>query len=478
MIPRPGFKTSGPAYLPGLVLILALGILGLTAWQSYHHLSKVILTQMENRDGEILNAVALSDQYGIKATNLVERLQDPAEQLALTLKISQLKDGVLGVRLFDPHGNFVTAFPPDFTSDTLSAGKLSELRQLHPVSHYEESGRLRDLFLMDPTAFQNDTNNLPLMEVNIPLHAPGDTQLLACAQLWMDAHDFAAQSARMEDQLRRQALGIFLLGSLLLTIALSWAYYRLQKAGFIIQERTTRLLEANNELMLATKTGALGAVTAHLIHGLSNPLANVEHFITTHTVRAESAGDWDEARRETQHMRQLVQEVVRVLGEFDKTDAYEISLAELAKLLDGKIQPAARELGVRCETKLMAQGKIPNQPANIVLLILENLVSNALQVTPRNKSVHVSFTLGDHEVVCQVSDEGTGFPEHRLKNLFSPCRSTKGGAGLGLAISKQLANQFGARLELRQSTPRGSELELILPKAIFTDIRTLDASAS
>ena len=53
------------------------------------------------------------------------------------------------------------------TGASLRPGALSELRQLHPVSHYDESKRLADLFLMNP-----DTNAFPLLEVNIPIH-PG-----------------------------------------------------------------------------------------------------------------------------------------------------------------------------------------------------------------------------------------------------------------------------------------------------------------
>src|SRR5256885_10117139 len=41
-------------------------------------------------------------------------------------------------------------------------------------------------------------------------------------------------------------------------------------------------------------------------------------------------------------------------------------------------------------------------------------------------------------------------------HLFAPCRSSKeGGSGIGLAISKQLANHLGAQLELKSNSPAG-----------------------
>jgi signal transduction histidine kinase len=460
-------KLSHPASLLGLVLLLALAILGLIIAQGYLHLRRVVRAQMENRDGEILYAVAMSQQFGNKVTNLVQRLQEPAEQLALTLQISQLEDTVMGVRLFDANGIFVTAFPPNVTSATLPPAVFSELKSLRPVSHYNETGHLADLFLLNPLTSGNDTNPLPLLEVNIPIHVRGETQLLAGAQLLLDAHDLSRQAAGFERHLRLQALGIFLLGGGLLTAALVWAYRRLQKSNQVIQERTSSLLRANHQLTLAAKTSALGAVTAHLIHGLSNPLANLQDLVAAHSQGDDAGGHWHEALGQTHRMQRLVHEVVRVLGEGDNSGAYEITLAELAGVLEDRIQPAARSSGVRCELTVSTQRQMYNHPANIILLILENVIRNALQVTPRDKTVRVSIAAAGSNVVCIVADEGPGFPEHLLKNLFMPCHSTKGGAGLGLAISKQLASHLGAQLELRHNGPNGCTIALVLPDTVF-----------
>ena len=67
---------------------------------------------MENREGEILYAVAMFQQFGNKAANLLQRLQNPVDQLALTLEISQLEDSVIGVRLFDADGGSSPPFRP------------------------------------------------------------------------------------------------------------------------------------------------------------------------------------------------------------------------------------------------------------------------------------------------------------------------------------------------------------------------------
>jgi C4-dicarboxylate-specific signal transduction histidine kinase len=60
-------------------------------------------------------------------------------------------------------------------------------------------------------------------------------------------------------------------------------------------------------------------------------------------------------------------------------------------------------------------------------------------------------------------DHGPGIESHILSRLFLPCNSTQGGNGLGLAISKQLANQLGATLELKSNDHDGCVFALRLP---------------
>ena len=69
-----------------------------------------------------------------------------------------------------------------------------------------------------------------------------------------------------------------------------------------------------------------------------------------------------------------------------------------------------------------------------------------------------------------ISDQGPGFPEALKPFLFSPCQSTKEeGSGIGLTISKLLANHLGAELELSETGTQGCIFTLTLPSALFTE---------
>ena len=84
--------------------------------------------------------------------------------------------------------------------------------------------------------------------------------------------------------------------------------------------------------------------------------------------------------------------------------------------------------------------------------ILDNLLANALDVTPQGRSITVEVDETEHAVEVVVADEGPGMSEAeraRAFDRFWQGPGHKGGSsGLGLAIVRQLARRNGAEVEL------------------------------
>ncbi len=453
--------------LPWLVAGLTLLVLAGTILLASLQLREKIREQIASRDGEILHAVSLMEYAEDVKQGLTGPITDLGSQLSVVLKSSQLK-GVLGVRLFDGAGRFVETFPPAVREGRIDPRDLSALKHLRPVSHFQTGVRLSELFLGETAGDPADDRDLPLLEVNVPLHTEADAHLAGIAQFLLEGHSIAAEFDRLDRHLLLQGLAAFGAAGGILALAIGWAFRRLRQAHRLLAERTQNLLQANQELALAAKTSALGAVTAHLIHGLKNPLSGLQNFVaglgTTDGGRPET--DWQQAIASTRRMQNIINEVVSILREEEAANQYELTLAELVEIVSARALPLVRETGVQFVTRLDGEGLLSNRVANLVILILLNLVQNAVQATPKGKTVRLSLEHHGGQIIGEVCDQGPGIPAALAGKLFTPCRSTKeGGSGIGLALSKQLANHLGASLELKSNTPAGCVFVLALPVA-------------
>ena len=100
--------------------------------------------------------------------------------------------------------------------------------------------------------------------------------------------------------------------------------------------------------------------------------------------------------------------------------------------------------------------------------LLQNLMRNAVQaMTASGKGTFIQVTARrtDTGVEIDLSDNGPGMPIVAKENLFKAFKGSvrKGGTGLGLHISRELARGHGGDLELVESTTEGTTFRVILP---------------
>ena len=102
--------------------------------------------------------------------------------------------------------------------------------------------------------------------------------------------------------------------------------------------------------------------------------------------------------------------------------------------------------------------------------ILINLIGNAIKFTDRGRiTVEMRFA-GKGKLACTVTDSGIGISAGSSRRLFQPfiqldnrLTHTQGGLGLGLAVSKKLAEEMGGRIWLISRADTGSQFGISLP---------------
>jgi signal transduction histidine kinase len=95
--------------------------------------------------------------------------------------------------------------------------------------------------------------------------------------------------------------------------------------------------------------------------------------------------------------------------------------------------------------------------------VLENLVIKAYQAMPTGGSIQISAAPQKDELAISIRDTGTGISPENMNKLFEPLFTTKPkGIGLGLAVSRKLAEANGGRIEIQSELGRGSTFTLFL----------------
>jgi signal transduction histidine kinase len=104
--------------------------------------------------------------------------------------------------------------------------------------------------------------------------------------------------------------------------------------------------------------------------------------------------------------------------------------------------------------------------------VLQNLVSNAVKFTAPGGRISVRAAARGNSVRISVRDTGIGVPAEKLEFIFEPfvqldrdLASPREGAGLGLAISRDLARAMGGDITARSTPGNGSTFTFALPHA-------------
>jgi two-component system, NtrC family, sensor histidine kinase HydH len=97
--------------------------------------------------------------------------------------------------------------------------------------------------------------------------------------------------------------------------------------------------------------------------------------------------------------------------------------------------------------------------------IMLNLILNAIDVSQGGEQVLVNATAVNGSIAIEVSDRGPGLTTEQQEHLFEPFYTTKTtGHGLGLAVSRELAQSMGASLSWRNEPSRGATFVLSLKR--------------
>jgi nitrogen fixation/metabolism regulation signal transduction histidine kinase len=231
-----------------------------------------------------------------------------------------------------------------------------------------------------------------------------------------------------------------------------------------------------SEIVSAQRAQAWGEVARRLAHEIKNPLTPIQ--LSAERLEMKLTGKLPDPEQAilAKSVHTIVDQVdamKRLVNEFRdyaRLPAAELKPVDLNALVADVLHLYSRE-GDAARGSAHVPVRSELDPASPKVLgdaqqlrqVIHNLLQNAQDATEgrerREVTIRTQWNQSTRRVRLVVQDTGSGFPDHILKRAFEPYVTTKAkGTGLGLAVVKKIADEHGARVDLKNREQDGAIL--------------------
>ncbi len=261
-------------------------------------------------------------------------------------------------------------------------------------------------------------------------------------------------------RLRQQLLGGMLLVSGLITGAGLW----------LTRQSLQPVLASLNQLQQFTSDAS---------HELRNPLTAIRASVAVLQSHPERIHPADTQKLKaiasaTEQMSELVEDLL-MLTRADRhrlqksVNLRSIPLDELLEDLESLYSDRATQEGIKLTVDYQTPATVQGDAAQLQRLFV-NLLTNALQYTPKGGQVSLTLQNQGSQAIIRVQDTGIGIAADQLNQVFDrfwradQARSYhQGGTGLGLAIAQAIATQHQGRITVSSQVNQGTCFQVTLP---------------
>ena len=250
---------------------------------------------------------------------------------------------------------------------------------------------------------------------------------------------------------------------------------RLEEARRRVEAETDRSLELMRRLRQTESLAIAGKLCSSIAHEVGTPLniiaGRAELMLRALPQNSPLREDLDVIIGQIDRISRMIRAALDPFRqrEPERTPTAPGSVAEVLRPL---LQHFARTRGVTLAVSLPRNlPPVLVDPGHLQQVLI-NLLTNAIEATPAGGRVEVT---GAHRaddgrpgVAIEVRDTGSGIPGELLPHIFDPFFSTKSareGAGLGLAICRDLIRSNGSEIQVVSTPGEGTTFTVWLPEA-------------
>lgn len=222
------------------------------------------------------------------------------------------------------------------------------------------------------------------------------------------------------------------------------------------------------------------AFLSNMSHEIRTPLNGIIGFsslLNDEDIPAESKKMYiEQIEKNGQLLIKIINDIIEISRIQKNMVSINLKLFDLNKELDNLVKryTSIESPLTRKGLELIVENDIYTKPFNLfsdpdrIDQILMNLINNAIKFTNKG-TITIGYTNNEDIVRIFVEDTGSGIDIEDIESIFqrfnqnSSLKDSNDGVGLGLAISKGLAEALDGKIEVESETGKGSRFTLILP---------------
>lgn len=229
--------------------------------------------------------------------------------------------------------------------------------------------------------------------------------------------------------------------------------------------------EAKNQLYRSTQMASIGNLISTIVHEMKTPLeivSNKGKYLLDNIKRPLSTKDLEKNIKDIYDITSQGNEVIEEILNFTKQDYSKVEKIDTNKTLDETLTLMSYQFikkGIILNKQLDKSSLIVSGNKSQFQQVFISLVNNAIDVLPQGGKLSVETKSDNKWVIVEFKDNGPGIPEMEKSKIFEPFFSTKGEAGLGLTISRDIINNHHGKIELKTEEGKGTTFIIYLSKA-------------
>jgi signal transduction histidine kinase len=218
-------------------------------------------------------------------------------------------------------------------------------------------------------------------------------------------------------------------------------------------------------------------------HELRTPLTAIQgmsEVLTEHDVEPEARQKMlatinNEAKRLARMINEYL-DITRLESGIQKAHFTNVNITDLLEQTLLLLEPLAARREIKIARRFEPDPPLVFSDAGMLAQALTNVVGNAIKYSPRKTTITIETQTDDEMLKIDIADEGYGISEKQLPHIFEkfyrvPHRHTADvpGTGLGLALTRQIIELHGGRIEVESKLNAGSTFTVFLP--LFSEFR-------